>query len=83
MKIEKASAPGFDEDIRRIVSSWGIIKLTHIQQVALSKGASNGKSLVVSSPTSSGKTLVAEIARRVSGTMTQLRFGLHYIRKQG
>ncbi len=66
MKITECHAPGFEDDIKRIVSSWGIQDLTHIQQIALSKGASDGQSLVVSSPTSSGKTLVGEIALLVA-----------------
>jgi helicase len=66
MQISECQAPGFDINIKQIVSSWGIQELTHIQQIALGKGAANGQSLVVSSPTSSGKTLVGEIALLVA-----------------
>ncbi|MCG8038150.1 MAG: DEAD/DEAH box helicase [Candidatus Thiodiazotropha taylori] len=66
MEISECQASGFDDNIKQIVSSWGIQELTHIQQIALDKGAANGQSLVVSSPTSSGKTLVGEIALLVA-----------------
>ena len=42
--------------------AWGFTTLTDIQKKALDAGAANGESLIVSAPTSSGKTLIAEIA---------------------
>lgn len=62
MKLTEFDAPGITDDLKQILASWGYVQLTHIQQIALKKGAANGQSLVVSAPTSSGKTLVGEIA---------------------
>ncbi len=44
------------------LSSWNIKELTDVHTKAIDKGLLDGTSLIVSSPTSSGKTLVAEIA---------------------
>jgi helicase len=44
------------------LKSWGIESLTDVQQRALTAGAACGHNLIVSAPTSSGKTLVGEIA---------------------
>jgi helicase len=44
------------------LGAWGFATLTDIQKKALAAGAANGESLIVSAPTSSGKTLIAEIA---------------------
>ena len=62
MTISNLSGPGVDEWLIQRLQAWGIETLTDIQLRALSAGAANGVSLVVSSPTSSGKTLVGEIA---------------------
>ncbi|HOI75917.1 MAG TPA: DEAD/DEAH box helicase [Syntrophales bacterium] len=62
MNIEKFRDFGIDDDFVRILSSWGIETFTHIQQVALRAGVADDKSMVVCAPTSSGKTLVGEIA---------------------
>lgn len=42
--------------------STGIKVLTKIQEAAVQAGITQGKSLLISSPTSSGKTLIAELA---------------------
>lgn len=44
------------------LSEWGITFLTDIQQKAVAAGILQGKSLIASGPTSSGKTLIAELA---------------------
>jgi helicase len=44
------------------ITSRGIVSLTPPQEQAVEKGLLKGKSIVVASPTASGKTLVAEIA---------------------
>lgn len=62
MKIEEAIGAGFDQKIISQVRSWGIQSLTEVQQMAIKSGVANGCNLIVSAPTSSGKTLVGEIA---------------------
>lgn len=62
MLLAKFEAPGLDAYIKDQVHSWGIVQLTDIQQIALSAGVADGCSLVVCAPTSSGKTLVGELA---------------------
>jgi helicase len=44
------------------LSEWGITFLTDVQQKAVAAGILQGKSMIVSAPTSSGKTLIAELA---------------------
>lgn len=66
MQLSEFNADGLSDDMKHQIASWGIEKLTDIQQVALNSGAANGSSLVVSAPTSSGKTLVGEIATLVA-----------------
>lgn len=60
-----------EEWLSQKLASWGITELTDVQQKAISAGAAAGKSLIVSAPTSSGKTLIAEIAM-----MAALRRGM-------
>lgn len=48
--------------IRDGILKWGYTSLTPIQIMALDAGVAFGKGMFVSSPTSSGKTLVGEIA---------------------
>lgn len=54
--------PGVDAWLIQRLQSWGIATLTNVQQRAIAAGAAAGRSLIVSAPTSSGKTLVGEIA---------------------
>ena len=56
------SAPGFDEEIKNCLIKWGISSVTDVQERALAAGVVVGENLVVCAPTSSGKTLVGEIA---------------------
>ncbi|PLZ00058.1 hypothetical protein CY652_22970 [Burkholderia sp. WAC0059] len=62
MKASDLEGPGIDAWLLQRLQSWGIESLTDVQQRALAAGAAAGCSLVVSAPTSSGKTLVGEIA---------------------
>ena len=62
MKVAELQGPGIDAWLLERLRSWGIASLTDVQQRALAAGAAAGRSLVVSAPTSSGKTLVGEVA---------------------
>jgi len=62
MDLNEITAPGFTEELKIVLTEWGIQSLTDIQRIALENGVSNGESLLISAPTSSGKTLVGEIA---------------------
>ena len=62
MLLKEVKGPGVDSYLLEQLSSWGIVSLTEIQQKAISNGIADGKSMIVCAPTSSGKTLVGEIA---------------------
>ena len=51
-----------DAWLKDALEEWNIEFLTDIQTRAFAAGATNGTSMIVSAPTSSGKTLVAEAA---------------------
>ena len=70
MNVSTASELKVEPWLASKLSEWSISNFTDIQQKALIAGASRGVNLVVSAPTSSGKTLVAEIA-----ALTALRTG--------
>lgn len=74
MKTYDVKGPGVDTWLLQRLQSWGIESLTDVQQRAITAGAANGRSLVVSAPTSSGKTLVGEIA-----LLCALRLGIRAI----
>lgn len=54
--------------------TWGISTLTNVQQLAIQAGVAVGQSMIVSAPTSSGKTLVGEVA-----ALSALRDGIRVI----
>jgi helicase len=62
MDIGEAQGPGVDGALIAQMRQWGITALTDIQVRALDAGIAEGRSMIVSAPTSSGKTLVGEIA---------------------
>lgn len=62
MLISNAKGPNIGPWLMERLAAWGISKLTHVQEIALSSGIADGRSMIVSAPTSSGKTLVGEIA---------------------
>jgi helicase len=62
MLLNEAKGPGVNDYLLDQLKSWGIVSLTEIQQKAISCGVADGKSMIVCAPTSSGKTLVGEIA---------------------
>lgn len=74
MKVAELRGPGVDAWLLHRLQSWGIESLTDVQQRALAAGGAAGRSLVVSAPTSSGKTLVGEIA-----VLCALRAGIRAI----
>jgi len=62
MMITDFDAPGLSTKLKGHLLAWGISHFTDIQQVALGAGVASGQGLVACAPTSSGKTLVGEIA---------------------
>ena len=62
MNLKKASGPGVEDWLLARLNEWGISDLTDVQSRALKAGVAEGQSMVVGAPTSSGKTLVGEIA---------------------
>ncbi|MEH6458955.1 DEAD/DEAH box helicase [Chitinimonas sp. JJ19] len=74
MRTTDAQGPGVDAWLLQRLRGWGVDWLTDVQQRALAAGAADGRNLVVSAPTSSGKTLVGEIA-----VLCALRAGLRAI----
>lgn len=62
MQIDQFNSPAFSPEIRETIRSWGVTQFTNVQVEALNAGVVDGRSQVVSAPTSSGKTLVGELA---------------------
>lgn len=60
--LKEISGPGVNDQLKETLHRWGFEFLTDVQQKALEAGVAVGQSLVVCAPTSSGKTLVGEIA---------------------
>ena len=62
MALAHKNASMIDAWLKDALEEWNIEFLTDIQTRAFTAGAANGTSMIVSAPTSSGKTLVAEAA---------------------
>lgn len=62
MNVIDASGPGVGPWLTDRLIAWGINTLTDVQERALDAGIADGRSMIVSAPTSSGKTLIGEIA---------------------
>ncbi len=62
MQIDKIQGPGIDRWLVDQLRSWGIESLTEVQERAFSGGVADGCSMIVCAPTSTGKTLVGEVA---------------------
>lgn len=62
MEVAAANGPGVTEWVKEQLQNWGIKNLTDVQAKSLVAGVADERSLIVSAPTSSGKTLVGEIA---------------------
>jgi len=59
MNIEELN---LDERVKSLLRKYGIVKLFPPQKEAIERGVLEGKNIVVSAPTASGKTLIAELA---------------------
>ena len=62
MDIADISGPGVGAWLTERLATWGIRTLTDVQVRALHSGVADFRSMIVCAPTSSGKTLVGEIA---------------------
>jgi helicase len=62
MDVQNITGPGVGPWLIEQLLSWGISALTDVQVLAIEAGVADHQSMVVSSPTSSGKTLVGELA---------------------
>lgn len=60
--IRNLAKYGFPQRVVQTLQERGFTALNPIQQLAIEKGLFDGKSLIISAPTSSGKTLCAELA---------------------
>ena len=60
--IEQFNEIDLSSELRSACAIWGFTHLTPIQNLAIESGVTRGEGLFVSSPTSSGKTLVGELA---------------------
>jgi helicase len=74
VNIGEVTGPGVDAWVIERLGAWGISTLTDVQVRALQAGVADGRSLIISAPTSSGKTLVGEIA-----VLAALRAGVRAI----
>lgn len=62
MDVRNIRGPGVEPWLIEQLLAWGISSLTDVQVRAVEAGVADHQSMVVSAPTSSGKTLVGEIA---------------------
>ena len=62
MDSKQISDLGLEDWLSERLKSWDISYLTEVQFRALEAGIATGRSMVIGAPTSSGKTLIGEIA---------------------
>lgn len=62
MAHDYATNPRLSQLLVSCLSEWGITTLTEVQELAVAADVSMGASAIVCAPTSSGKTLVGELA---------------------
>jgi len=74
VNIDDARGPGVGPWLTDRLRAWDISELTDAQERALRAGIADGRSMIVSAPTSSGKTLIGEIA-----VLSALRAGMRAI----
>ncbi len=75
MEIERLKDYGISESLITRLKELGFQRLTKVQEMAVKKGLFNGKNLVISAPTNTGKTFIAELAalsaaKQTKGTRT-------------
>lgn len=62
MKFNNINTLGLEASLTHQLAEWGINYLTEVQLKAIQAGVADGESMIVSAPTSSGKTLIGEIS---------------------
>lgn len=62
MQLDDAAKFGLRKEVLNQLRKLGIKQFTTVQQAAFESGLCQGKSLVIAAPTSTGKTMIAEIA---------------------
>lgn len=68
MKITDLSKYGISQSVIDRLLSFGFVELTEVQNLAIESGLFDGKNLVVSAPTNTGKTFVGEMAAVVTSS---------------
>jgi len=76
MKIEDLKDFGVPETVIQKLKSLGFTYLTEIQEEAVKRDLFKGKSLVISAPTNTGKTFIAELAILVTSKKGKRAFYL-------
>ncbi len=62
MDIERLQEYGVRGTVIDKLKELGFSKLTEVQKIAIEKGLFEGKNIVVSAPTNTGKTFIGELA---------------------
>ncbi|RLI25124.1 hypothetical protein DRO57_04870 [Candidatus Bathyarchaeota archaeon] len=73
MAVEELKNYGIPVSIIEKLKEMEITRLTDVQKLAIEKGLFEGKSMVVSAPTNTGKTFIAELAALVASTSREKR----------
>jgi helicase len=66
MEIVHLKDYGIPESVIQKIIDLGFSELTEVQQLAVERGLFEGKNLVISAPTNTGKTFIAELAALVA-----------------
>ncbi len=70
MELLPVDQLGVDQRVIDVIKSRGILKLNPVQSEAVRKGLLDGKRLLITTPTGSGKTLIAELGM-ISNLLTE------------
>ena len=62
LTLDECTYSALDDVLKESLNRWGISQLTDIQRLAIDAGICSGTSVVACAPTSSGKTLLGELA---------------------